>query len=313
MVRRVEPKSRRLGPLYWLLVLCVIFVWVWAFKRYFDWYDFQHPEITWARPGIHSDLVNIDGVLLWKETPLAAPADGEVFYPQGTAPVRVAKGSVVAKVRSAGKVYEIKAPRQGYFVAGTDGYEKSWRYTDLWQGGENFPEEKPFTYLKDGQSVGKWHTIGKLAEQPQQLRFIGCSAIIGNMESQMKGKSFKVKMDGDDTVSAADIRVYDAVGGGRFKFYLTLPWFPPGLMVKRHYRLTIGAGSTEGAIVPAAALVKKGTKTGVYLVRASRVIFAEVKGRVISGDRFLATEGISVGDAVVEDSSTAREGRIQLW
>jgi hypothetical protein len=28
---------------------------------------------------------------------------------------------------------------------------------------------------------------------------------------------------------------------------------------------------------------------------------------------FIITAGVSVGDAVVEDASTAREGRIQLW
>lgn len=313
MVRRVASEGRRHGPLYWFLVLCVIFLWVWAFKSYFDWYEFQHPEITWATPGIHYDIVSIDGVLLWQEISLPSPADGTVSYPQGTAPVRVAKGSVVAKVKSAGKVYEVKAPKQGYFVAGVDGYEENWRYTDLWHGGENFPEELEFKYFKDGRTVGKWHTIGKLAEQPQQLRFLGYSKLIGNMKDQLKGKSFKVKMDGDDTVSTADIRVHDDGGNGKFKFYLTLPWFPPDMMTKRHYRLTVEAGSLEGALIPRTALLKKGGKTGVYLVKGSRVVFTEVTGKPTEEDKFLAVSGISVGDAVVEDSSTAREGRIQLW
>ena len=49
------------------------------------------------------------------------------------------------------------------------------------------------------------------------------------------------------------------------------------------------------------------------MVRGSRVVFASVKGKNVANNMFIITEGVSVGDAIVEDASTAREGRIQLW
>ena len=49
------------------------------------------------------------------------------------------------------------------------------------------------------------------------------------------------------------------------------------------------------------------------MVRGSRVVFVPVKGKRVDNNMFIITEGVSVGDAVVEDASTAREGRIQLW
>ena len=49
------------------------------------------------------------------------------------------------------------------------------------------------------------------------------------------------------------------------------------------------------------------------MVRGARVVFIPVEGRKLANDKFLVTKGITVGDAVVEDAATAREGRIQLW
>ena len=49
------------------------------------------------------------------------------------------------------------------------------------------------------------------------------------------------------------------------------------------------------------------------MIRGARVVFASVSGKTLNGGMFLVTKGISVGDAVVEDAASAREGRIQLW
>jgi len=86
--------------MYWIAVLLVVIVWAVAFKLYFDRYDYLHPDVTWAVPGVDTQLVEIPGVLLWKEIPLVANASGTVSYPQGTGPVRVAHGSVVARIIS---------------------------------------------------------------------------------------------------------------------------------------------------------------------------------------------------------------------
>ena len=313
MVRRFEPEgSRRFRPFYWLMVVIVVILWIWAFKLYFDRYEYLHPEITWAIPGIDVELVKIRGVLLWKEVPLPASAEGIVTYPQGTGPVRVSRGSVVAKITSGNRASDVKAYQQGYFVAALDGKEQTWRYSEIWPGFQTLPEPGALNRLKNGLLVGKGQPVGKLIEQPQELRFIGYSRILGNMAEQIKNKKLRVKMDGVDTVSAADIRV-STKADNKIKLYLTLPWFQPESVLSRKYTLTIEAGRTEGALVPQTSIIELDGRSGVYMVRGSRVVFVPVKGKRVDNNMFIITEGVSVGDAVVEDASTAREGRIQLW
>lgn len=314
MVRRFKPeKKKRFRPLYWLFVLAVIVVWVLAFKAYFQRYEYLHPDVTWAVPGVENDTETVSGVLLWTEQVLAAPAAGAVTYPQGRGPVRVAKGAVVARVRAGGRNVDVKTAQQGYFVAGVDGLENSWRYADLWPGTELLPQTKLLTLIAEGASVAAGQPIGKLIPQPQDLRFIGYAMVMGNLARQIKGKSLKVKMDAEDTVSAATIRVYNELPGGKVKLHLTLPWFQPSIVLSRNYNLIIEAGSMEGAVVPYSALLEKNGEAGIYLVRGSRVVFKAVEGKYIGDGKYLVLKGVSVGDAVVEDASAAREGRIQLW
>lgn len=313
MVRRFEPdEPRRFKPMYWLMVFFVIVIWIWAFKLYFDRYEYLHPEITWAIPGIDVELVKISGVLLWKEVPLPASSEGIVTYPQGTGPVRVSRGSVVAKITSGNRAFDVKAYQQGYFVAALDGKEQTWRYSEIWPGFQTLPEPGALNRLKNGLLVGKGQSVGKLIEQPQELRFIGYSRILGDMAEQIKNKKLQVKMDGVDTVSAADLRV-STKADNKIKLYLTLPWFQPESVLSRKYTLTIEAGRTEGAMVPQTSIIELDGRSGVYLVRGSRVVFVPVKGKRVDNKMFIITEGVSVGDAVVADASTAREGRIQLW
>lgn len=314
MVRRYTPDvKKRLRPLYWLMVAAVILLWIWGFRLYVRRYDFMHPEVTWAVPGIEVELVAVDGALLWKEEMLLSPADGTVTYPQGRGPVRVSKGAVVAVVSSASGSSQVKAYQQGYFVAGVDGSEDSWKYSELWPGADPLPMSAPLELIENGAPATRGRPVGKLAEQPQELRFIGYTGIAGNIERQIKNKRLKVKMDERDTVSTADIRVHHEMPDGRVKLYLNLPWFQPPLLMSRNYRLIIEAGSVEGAVVPESALLKKNGALGVYIVRGARVMFRQVEGKSIEGEKFLVTNGLSVGDALVENAATAREGRIQLW
>ena len=77
-----------------------------------------------------------------------APAEGIVTYPQGTGPVRVARGTVVARISSGNRVSEVKAYQQGYFLAALDGMEQSWRYSELWPGFQPLPEPSPLNRLR---------------------------------------------------------------------------------------------------------------------------------------------------------------------
>lgn len=311
MVRRYTPeeKSRVYRVSYWLGVAVIIALWIWAFKSYFDRYEYLHPEITWAVPGIDTQLVRVKGVLLWKENVLKAPASGTVSYPLGAGPVRVARGAVVAIVGGR----EVKAYQQGYFVAGRDGREEKWRYSMIWPSDERVLNKNvKLKYFADRSSVGRGQIIGKLVEQPQELRFIGYMPLRGNMEEQIKHNSLNVRTDKSDTPSAAQIRVTMKVGA-LTKLYLTMPWFPPEFIISRNYELVIDAGQTEGALVPRSAVIEKDGKTGIYMIHGARVIFSSVEGKKLANDKFLITKGLSVGDALVENAATAREGRIQLW
>lgn len=311
MVRRYTPeeKKRSFRITYWLGVAAIIALWIWGFKSYFSRYEYLHPNITWAAPGIEVNVIKVNGLLLWNETVLKAPVPGAVSFPLGKGPVRVARGAVVARVGGR----EIKANRQGYFVAGSDGQEGKWRYPILWQeNADFFKKSVKLRFAADNTAALRGDIIGKLIEQPQSLRFLGYMTPAGDAEEQIKRKRFRVRMDLDDTVSMADIRVTQKAGS-LTKICVTMPWFQPDLVISRNYTLTIDAGLTKGALVPMSAIVKKDGTNGVYLVRGARVIFTPVEGIVTENNKFLTTKGISVGDAIVENAEEAREGRIQLW
>lgn len=311
MVRRYTPegKKRAFRVSYWLGVIIIAVMWVWAFKSYFDRYEYLHPDITWAVPGVDRQIVTAPGLLLWKESILTAPAGGSPTFPLGKGPVRVARGAVVVKVGGR----EVKAYQQGYFVAGRDGEETHWRYSSIWPADrEEYNREIKVKYIADGSPVGKGQFVGKIIEQPQELRFIGRMPQTGDIPAQIKRKRLRVRYDNDDTVSNAKLRV-TMDDNGMTKFYASLPWFPPELVMSRNYTLIIDAGETEGAVVPRSAVLVKNGRTGVYMVRGARVVFVPVEGRDLPNDRFIVIKGISVGDAVVEEAAAAREGRIQLW
>lgn len=97
------------------------------------------------------------------------------------------------------------------------------------------------------------------------------------------------------------------------KVYLTLPWFQPEVLSSRKCILTIEAGITKGALIPETSVVFKNGTYKVYLVRGTRVVLRSVEGKDVGDSKFLVTNGISIGDAVIKDASGAREGRIQLW
>ena len=311
MVRRYKPeeKKRSFRITYWLGVAAIAALWAWGFKSYFNRYEYLHPGITWAVPGIEIGVIKVKGLLLWKETVLKSPASGAVLYPLGRGPVRVARGAVVARVGG----LEVKAFQQGYFVAGFDGKEGAWRYSELWEKNADFFRKKvDLRLVEENALVVRGVEIGKIIEQPQDLRFLGYMKPKGDAEEQIRRKKFRVRMDVDDTVSRADIRVTQK-SGELTKIYVTMPWFPPDLVLSRNYTLTIDAGLTKGALVPESAILEKNGSRGLYLVRGARVIFTPVEGIMIENNRFLVTKGVSIGDAIVENAAEAREGRIQLW
>jgi hypothetical protein len=307
-------QAKKLGPriIYFFSVTAIAVLWIYAFRSYFEQYDSLHPEITWALPWVQVDTITAGGVYLWNETKLASPAAGAVRFPNGPGPVRIPKGAVVARVGAGGSFHDVKAPQEGYFVAGLDGLEGEWRYSSIWPGYDELPKASPLTMFKDGQSVKKGSPVGKIISQPQDLRFIGYADISGNLERDLASNAVMVKMDLLDTPSRADVRVYEKIGH-RVKLYLSAPWFPPSAVLSRNCDMIIEAGSMTGVIIPESSITIREGSRGAFVVNGSNAVFTKVEGRFIGSSRFLVTKGMKLGDAVIVNGSSAREGRIKLW
>lgn len=314
MVRKYEmqEEERKTRPIYWLAVLLIIMLWVIAFKIYFVSYENMHPDLTWAAPGMSRATEKIDGLYLWEETTLTAPRAGKVYYPSGKGPVRVAFGQVVAKIVTETAEKEIRAFQQGYFIAGTDGREGQWRYSLLWPELKKLPEIAPVKMHEDGDAVGENEPVGKLIPQPQTLRFIGLAPATDNFRTQIEKKRLSLMTDEEDTSLSAEISV-SMQQGDKIKFLISLPWFNPAVLQARRGVLTIEKGSEDGAVIPMSALTERHGRKGVFLVRGTRVFFKEVEGHALKDGRYLVTQGVDIGDALVEDAGSAKEGRIQVW
>lgn len=298
--------------IYVIAAAAIAACWVYAFRAYFEHYDSTHPEITWALPLMQDDIVRAEGVLLWDEVVLRAPVNGKLSYPLGAEPSKVRAGSVVARVASGGKRYDVKASESGYFIHGLDGVEGAWKYKDLWLGGGDLPDPGVTLLTSDGSNTSKGAAIGKLIPQPQELRFIGYAEHTQELEARLKSRTINVKMDALDTPSAAAVRVYERYGD-RLKIYLTMPWFPPSMLKSRRYSLMIESGRLHGVTVPNSSVIERDGGRGVFVIKGSNAAFVAVEGRYIDEGRYLITSGITLGDAVIVNAETAREGRVDLW
>ena len=316
MVRKydVEEANRGNSIAYWLALILIAACWILAFKCYFRSYENQHPDIAWAAPGSNRRTEQAEGLFLWDETVLSAPVAGKVYYPHGEGPVRVSSGQTVAKIVSAsGAEKYVRAFQQGYFVAGTDGNEGKWRYSLLWpELKEDLPEISPVTLHHDGDAVEEGAAIGKMIPQPQNLRFIGLVDKDSVLNRQLKKQHLRLMMDSEDTPLLTDISI-SVDSGKKVKFLVTVPWFEPSVVLNRRGFVTAESGRLEGAVIPRSAVVKRRNVQGVYLVRGTRVFFKEIKGELTEDDKFIVTEGVFAGDAIVEDAEKTKEGRIQVW
>jgi len=312
MSRPRQPRRFLYRVFYYAAIILIAAGWIAAYRSYFAHYDSIHPEVTWAVPWVQSDVIAARGIFLWNEAKLAAPAAGSVRFPKGAGPVRVGKGDVVAQITAWGKAHDVRSPHEGYFLAGLDGAEGLWRYSEIWPGAGVLPEAKPVRMIKEGSVVAKGNPIGKIVLQPQDLRFVGYADLNATLKSGLARNKVMVKMDALDTPSKAHVRVYEDFGH-RVKIYLNLPWFPPSVVLSRNYSLIIEAGEAQGVAIPEMSVVTKNGVRGAFVLRGSQAVFMPITGRAISGSRFLVTDGLKLGDAVIVNGSAAKEGRVKLW
>jgi hypothetical protein len=308
-----KPKSTAYRIFYGFFVILIAAAWIYAFRLYFGHYDSVHPKITWALPWVQTDIVPVDGLLLWDESVLTSPRDGTVKYPLGAGPVRVPKGAAVARVSSESSVSDVKSPEEGYFVAGLDGSEDNWKYAGIWNETEKYDPDA-VKMLKDGDKTRKGSPIGKLVRQPQTLRMMAYVYLTEGMKKDLSSKTIKVKMDPLDTPSQTEVDVWDPEESGTSaKVLLKVPWFPPQVLMSRKYRLLVQIGETSGVAVPEAAVTVREGKQGVYVLKGAESVFTEIEGRVIDASKFLVISGLQLGDAVIAEAEGAREGRVRLW
>ncbi|MEG1641760.1 MAG: HlyD family efflux transporter periplasmic adaptor subunit [Synergistaceae bacterium] len=316
MVRRFDSTEKEKSKIsllgYWLAVILIILAWVAGFKLYFERYDYLHPDITWAVPGKKTEIIKVPGLLLWRENEIKAPLDGTIKYPHGKGPIPLAKGQIVAIINNGGTETPIKTTISGFFMVGTDGQEDTWRYGELWSGKGPLTEPSQLKTKSDGEKVTKNETIGKIIKQPQEIRFVGYITPKGNFMKQLKNKQINVMMDTKDTVSKAELRIYKKTKD-KIKIYVTLPWFSKELLQSRKYTLIIEAGGQNGAVVPRTAVKEEKGKHYVYFVKGQRLVKNKIECKPIENEKMLITHGLSVGDAVAENASETKEGRIQLW
>ena len=206
----------------------------------------------------------------------------------------------------------MRAPTQGIFLAAVDGKEGRWRYALLWPGQDELPPAPPVRWFRDGQSLKPRSPVGKVVDQPQEIRLLGYVDMVGTIPKGLEARRLAIRRDPDDTGSQGEVRVYENLGT-RSKLYLGLPWITPDLVRSRGVVLQVEAGQMEGVSVPETALTTRGGRRGVFSVRGAQAIFQEVEGKAIGGGRFLVVKGLSLGDAVIVEGAHAREGRVQLW
>ena len=309
------PKSTAYKIFYGFFAILIAAAWIYAFRLYFGHYDSIHPRITWAAPGVQTDILPVDGLLLWDESVLPSPRDGAVKYPLGTGPIRVPKGAAVARVTSGSSASDVKSPEEGYFVAGLDGSEGNWKYSAIWNEIEKF-DPKAVKMLKDGDKVKKGAPIGKIVRQPQQLRLVANVILTEGMKKELSSKTLKIKMDPLDPPSQAEVDVYDPEkSGASARVLLKVPWFPTQVLTSRKYRLLVQTDEISGLSIPESAVTVKEEKQGVYVLKGAESVFTKIiEGRVIDASKFLVISAdLKLGDAVIAEGEGAREGRVRLW
>jgi len=83
---------------------------------------------------------------------------------------------------------------------------------------------------------------------------------------------------------------------------------PRAFAVNQEAEVTIVAARSTGAVVPASALVTRGGRRGVMVVRHGRTLFVPVRTGVFQGSWVIVKEGLRQGNLVVTQPQNVRPG-----
>jgi len=281
------------------------YIWLGNFRN-------THPEITRVQPYCFCTEIPLDGVLMWEEEVIFSPFPGKVSYPGGLKPSRVAKGQLLAVIVSGVGKQRIYAPFPCYFVPGLDGKEGLWDYTSLWLGSAALPGEGDFTFFPEGMQVKSKAPIGKVIPLPQDLRLVGYADSHPDLLRDAEKGYLDIKTDPLELPWKSQVRVYRKYGH-RVKFYLSLPFFPPQVLLSRKVSYYIYTGERFGASIPETALTLRQGRSGVFRLKGNMVSFYPVEGIPLPEGRIFVEKGLQPGDLILEKAHEAREGRIRFW
>jgi hypothetical protein len=293
-------------------VYCVVvlFLALGVIKGYLLWLDNYfglHPEVVYATAAGYVEELPLEGVLIWDEEVVTAPADGLVIYPSSE-PKRVMKGEIMAVVGET----EVRARVAGYFIPGLDGQEGKWVYSRLWPGILDFPRFVPAAPLGSGARLRQGEPLGKLVPQPQELRCIAYLDKTAALEQDILSGFVNIRTEPGGRTRRAGVRAcLDA--DRKVKVYLTLPFFLPSALVSRGFSCSVLAGEQRGVSVPDSAVLLRGGKLGVLMVRGGITEFVEVEGFPADEDSFFITRSVDAGSMVVLHADKVKEGVIRLW
>ncbi len=286
-----------------------------AVAAYVSWlrhYQESHPQVTWGRPERYAEEHLAELALIWREDVLKAPITGHVSLAAKGRITRVARGEVVATVRGGGQTATVRAPAPGYFAPYLDGQEGVWGFSSLWRGDGVLPDPPEAVPVKEGSLVERGRGVGKLVYQPQDLRCIAYLPRTPAVEEEVRRGRVKVRLASGDRPVMMEIRAHQSYGV-REKVYGTLPVFPPVILAGRRLAVILLGREQEGTAVPEEAVAFVGGRQVVYVVTGSELRLRDVHGTPLPGKRFLITEGLAVGELVLENAEGAREGRVKLW
>jgi hypothetical protein len=279
-------------------------------KGYLLWLDNyfgSHPEVVYAAAAGYMEDLPLEGALIWDEEVVAAPVDGTLTYPSST-PRRVMKGETVAVVDGTA----VRARTAGYFIPALDGQEGNWVYSRLWPGILDFPRSVAAAPLGNGARLRRGDPLGKLVPQPQDLRCIAYLDKTAALERDISRGFVDIRMESDGKIRQAAVRAYlDA--GRKFKVYLTLPFFPPSALLSRGFSCSVLTGEQRGVSVPESAVLLRGGRLGVLMVRGGITEFVEMEGFPADEGSFFITKSIDAGSVVVLHADKVKEGVIRLW
>ncbi len=254
---------------------------------WWDRYEAINPQVIAATSYTHTDQIPARGILIWR----GGNRFIEVERPGGLSflePRRVGMGETIAVISaSSGRMAGKREEWDTLFPPGRRrGQLDLLRFLE--RHGPASGAARPCLFLP-GRVRGKGKPVGKIILQPQELRCILYADVTPALERDIRSGTVRVKAKDGEWPGKAEVRVA-SFHGSKVKLYLTLPFFPPEIVVSRGIRLLLEAGEQAGVSLPESAVVYREGKLGVFSVEGNRVEFREITGMPVEGGRFFITE-----------------------